>query len=177
MKFSIVPAAVDEVEVKRSLRAEGASAVDAAVALAALKAAQVSRNHPQALVIGADQLLECDGLWFDKPARKADARAQLQALRGRAHDLCTAVCVVREEARLWHHVERPRLAMRAFSDEFLESYLRSLGGAALEAVGAYRLEGRGAQLFERVEGDYFAVLGLPLLPLLAFLRGHGVVQA
>jgi len=168
--------AVDEAAVKAAMRAQGADAAEAAEALAAMKAQQVSRRWPGALVIGADQMLECGGIWFDKPADLAQARETLRDLRGRAHELVTAVCVVRDGLVLWHHIARARLTMRDFSDAFLESYLRKTGAATCDSVGAYQLEGPGAQLFSRIEGDHFTIIGLPLLPLLDFLRGHGVIE-
>jgi septum formation protein len=168
-------AAVDETEVKAALRAEGASAARVAEALAELKAVKVSRRHPGALVVGCDQMLERDGRWFDKPDSLAAARDQLLALAGRDHRLLTSIAVVRDGARLWHHSESATLTMRSFSDGFLDAYLAAVGDAALASVGAYQLEGPGAQLFAHIRGDYFAILGLPLLPLLDFLRNHGVV--
>jgi septum formation protein len=168
-------AGVDEAEVKRSFQREGLDATRCAEALATAKATRVSGRHIGALVIGADQILDCAGAWFDKPVDRADARAQLIALRGKRHELATAVVVAQNGAVLWRHVERPRLAMREFSDRFLDDYLETLGDDVLTAVGAYQIESRGAQLFARIDGDYFAILGLPLLPLLDFLRGHGVV--
>ena len=168
--------AVDEEEIKRAMAAEGAPAAQAAETLAELKAQRVSRRHPGALVIGADQILECAGVWFDKPVDADQARAHLLALRGRSHELASCVCVVQDKQRLWHHLGRATLTMRPFTDEFLDDYLAAAGTSVLDCVGAYRLEGRGAQLFSRIEGDYFAILGLPLLPLLDFLRGHGVVK-
>jgi septum formation protein len=174
--FTIEAAAVDEAEIKSSFRAERRPAVECAVALAEAKAARVSRRHAGALVIGADQILVCDGIWYDKPSDRAAARDQLAALRGKRHELVSALCVLRDGERLWHVVERPALTMRRFSDSFLEEYLDAAGDAVLASVGAYQVEGRGVQLFERIEGDFFAILGLPLLPLLAFLRGHGVVR-
>ena len=172
---AVDPARIDEDELKRALHGQGASAAEAAETLAELKALKVSRRHPGAITIGADQMLECGGEWFDKPADLDHARAHLMALRGKTHELVSAVVAARDGARLWHHVERARLHMRDFSDGFLDSYLATVGQEALETVGAYRLEGLGAQLFTRVEGDYFTVLGLPLLPLLDFLRNHGAV--
>lgn len=169
-------AAVDEADVKASLKAEGVGAAEVAEALAELKAVKVSRRHAGALVIGCDQMLECDGAWFDKPDTIAAARVQLLALAGRPHRLLTAAVVVRDGARLWHHGTRATLTMRRFSEEFLDAYLAAVGGAALASVGAYQLEGPGAQLFARIDGDYFSILGLPLLPLLDFLRQHRVVQ-
>lgn len=169
------PAAVDEDMVKDSLRAEGANAAHVALTLADLKARQVSRRRAGAFVVGADQMLECNGVWFDKPPDLDHARGHLAALRGQTHELVTAAVVVRDGARVWQHVDRARLTMRSFSDAFVESYLDRAGEDVCRSVGAYRLEGLGAQLFSRVEGDFFTVLGLPLLPLLEFLRGHGIV--
>ena len=168
-------AGVDEDLVKHSLRAEGADAAHVALTLADLKAQQVSRRHPDAFVVGADQMLECNGVWFDKPPDLDHARGHLQALRGKTHTLITAAVVVRAGARVWQHVDRAALTMRPFSDRFIDSYLDAAGGDMCSTVGAYRLEGLGAQLFSRVEGDFFTILGLPLLPLLDFLRGHGIV--
>jgi len=171
------PAGVDEDEIKRSFRSEGLDAARCAAALAETKAMRVSARHTDALVVGADQMLDCAGTWFDKPRDRNEARAQLVALRGKRHELVSAVTVVKNGAVIWHLVDRPRLTMRAFSDNFLDAYLAALGNEALMSVGVYQLEGLGAQLFERIDGDYFSILGLPLLPLLDFLRGHGVVLA
>lgn len=174
--FTVDAAAVDEEEIKNSLRSAGADSSDVAEALAELKAARVSTRHPGALVIGADQILDCDGIWFDKPRDMTAAGRDLAALRGKMHMQVTAVCVVRDNAVLWHHTDRARLTMRDVSDDFLDGYLAAAGEAILGCVGAYRLEDLGAQLFSRIEGDYFTVLGLPLLPLLDFLRGQGVLR-
>jgi septum formation protein len=168
-------AGIDEDEIKRTLRYERASAAEAAETLAVLKATRVSRRHAGALVIGADQMLECGDAWFDKPADLDQARAQLGALRGKDHLLISAVAAVRDGALMWHFVDRARLRMRPFSDVFLEAYLREVGSDACGSVGAYRIEGKGLQLFSEIAGDYFTILGLPLLPLLDFLRNHGVV--
>jgi septum formation protein len=176
LRFAAEAAAVDEAAIKESARAEGIPPGEAAMLLAEAKARRVSRRAPEgALVIGADQILVCEGAWFDKPPDAAAARAQLLALRGKAHELQTAVVCWRGGERVWGHVEAPRLAMRAFSDAFLDAYLQAEGEAVLSSVGAYRLEGLGAHLFASVRGDHAAVLGLPLLPLLGFLRGHGVL--
>lgn len=175
VRVTLAPAAVDEEEIKLAARAEGAPVEDVAEALAELKAQRVTRKHPGALVIGADQMLECEGRWFDKPADRDAARAQLQDLRGRTHRLVSCAVVIRDGERLWHQVDRARLTMRPFSDAFLDSYLNAAGDDVLGAVGAYHLEGLGAQLFHRVDGDFFTILGLPLLPLLGFLRVHGVI--
>jgi septum formation protein len=166
------PAAIDEAQAKRALKAAGADTAAAAESLAELKAQRVSRRHPTALVIGADQILDCENRWFDKPRTRGEARDQLLALRGRAHELVSAAVVVRNGSRLWHHVDRARLAMRPFSDAFLDWYIVAAGDGLLDTVGGYRVEGVGAQLFHRIEGDYFTILGLPLLPLLDFLRAR-----
>jgi septum formation protein len=173
--FRVVPAEIDETVLKRAFRADRREASDCALALAEAKARQVSRRDPQALVIGADQILVCAGAWFDKPADLAAARAQLQALRGRPHLLATAVCASRAGERVWRHACAPQLTMRQFSDAFLDNYFAGEGDAVLSSVGAYRLEARGVQLFDRIDGDHFAILGLPLVELLGFLREFGVL--
>ena len=175
LRFETRVAGVDEDAIKQAAQAEGISADEAALILADAKAERVARAAPDALVIGADQLLVCEGAWFDKPPDMAAARAHLQRLRARRHELVTALVCHRGGQRIWQHVAKPRLKMRDFSDSFLEAYLAAEGDALLSSVGAYRLEGHGAQLFEKIEGDQPAILGLPLLPLLAFLRQHGVL--
>ena len=136
---------------------------------------RVSARHTGALVVGADQILDSGGYWFEKPADAEAARAQLKALRGKRHTLVSAAAVVRNGSVVWRATDRAHLTMRDFSDEFLDAYIVTAGAELLQSVGAYRLEGLGAQLFERVEGDFFTILGLPLLPLLGFLRGHGAL--
>jgi len=171
------PARIDEDEVKRALAAENAPPAAVAETLAEFKALSVARRDTGALVIGADQVLDCGGVLFDKPADRDQASAHLRALRGRRHSLFAGLCVVRDGRRLWHHNDRADMDVRAFGEGFVEHYLDEVGDAALDSVGAYQLEGLGAQLFSRVRGDYFTVLGLPLLPLLDFLRAQRVVPA
>ncbi len=144
--------------------------------LAEMKARRVSARHPDAVVIGADQILVCEQAWFEKPGDLASARDQLLALRGRTHVLATAVLCFAGGQRVWQHLAQPRLGMRMFSEAFLDAYLASEGDRVLSSVGAYRLEGLGVHLFERIEGEHSAILGLPLLPLLGFLRQHGVLE-
>ena len=175
INFAVMAAAVDEAPLKQTMRAGGESATACAIALAVEKARHVSRQVPDALVIGADQILVMGDAWFDKPPDLSEARAQLRALRGRSHVLATAVCVVGDGNALWHAVSRPELTMRRFSDAFLDDYLAAEGESLLGSVGSYRLEGRGVQLFSRINGDHFAVLGLPLLELLRFLRERGAL--
>jgi septum formation protein len=175
LRFAYETPAVDEALIKEAAQAEGASPQDAALLLADAKAMRVARRRPEALVIGADQLLVCEGLWFDKPADVEAARGYLLALRGRTHELVTAVVCWRHGARIWQHVAQPRLAVRAFSEVFLDAYLAEEGERVTSSVGAYRLEGMGMHLFSRIEGDHASILGLPMLPLLGFLRDHGVL--
>jgi septum formation protein len=173
--FDVEPAAVDEARLKRAAREVGDSAIGCTMALAVEKACCVSRRHPAALVIGADQILVAGMEWFDKPADLAEASAQLLMLRERTHQLPTAVCVARGGTPLWRATSVPELTMRRFSDGFLAQYIAAEGEAVLGSVGAYRLEGRGVHLFSRITGDHFAVLGLPLIELLGFLREQGVM--
>ncbi|SDC90983.1 Maf family protein [Belnapia rosea] len=175
LRFEAEAAAVDEAAIKEGAQAEGIPAGEAAMLLAEAKAARIARRHPGALVIGADQMLVSEGRWFDKPPDMATARAQLLALRGRPHELMTAMVCWRGGQRIWQHLARPRLVMREFSEAFLDAYLAAEGEAVLGSVGAYRLEGPGIQLFASVEGEHSAILGLPLLPLLGFLRQHGLL--
>ena len=155
------------------MAAETRNPARVAEVLAELKAVRVSTRRPGALVIGADQMLDCDGAWFDKPADRDAARAQLLALRHKTHRLTSSVVAVRDGRRVWHHTESAKLTMRNFSEGFLDRYLEQAGAAVLSSVGAYQLEGLGAQLFLQVEGDFFTILGLPLLALMDFLRENG----
>ena len=171
------PADVDEAAVKATHRAHGSSAEDTALALAEAKAMEVAFRHPGALSIGADQLLVSGSAWLDKPMSRERARATLQALRGQTHRLVSGVAVARDGLIEWRHVEVAMLTMRRYSDGFIDWYLDHAEASALQVVGACRLEGVGAQALERVDGDYFTVLGLPLLPLLRFLRRVDVLRS
>lgn len=174
--FETAVAGVDEDAAKARLLARGASPREIAEALAEEKALRISAARP-GLVVGADQTLELDGGLYDKVESLAAARERLQLLRGRPHQLHSAVVVARDGQPVWRETVSATLAMRDFSDAFLDAYLAGEGEAALGSVGCYRLEGPGAQLFERIEGDYFAILGLPLLGLLDLLRKHQVLPA
>ena len=174
--FRIEPAELDEGLLQQICRARGRDAAECALALAKAKARQVAeRCGRAAVVIGADQLLVRGGVWFDKPADLRQVRTQLQALRGRTHEVVAAVCAVQDGSRLWHAVSRSRLTMRNFTDVFLDDYIAAEGADVFGSVGAYRLEGKGVQLFEVIEGDHFAILGLPLLELLGFLRTKDMI--
>jgi len=175
--FRTVPAGLDEAAMKCHHVPLGGGFDYLATQLAIEKALVVAARNPGALVIGADQVLVCEGEAFDKPEDLAAVRQQLLRLRGRTHWLETAIACARSNDVLWSHVEAPQLTMRAFSPDHLEAYVAAEGNALTESVGGYKLEGLGIQLFESVSGDYFAVLGLPLLPLLAFLRAHGAIAA
>ena len=170
LDFAAVPTRVDEAEVKVACREEGLDAIETALTLARMKAARV--RDKDAIVIGADQMLVCEGVWFDKPADLEAARVQLAALRGRTHQLVTAVVCWRGLTEIWAHVATPVLRMRPFSDAVRDAYVAAEGEALLGCVGAYRIEGLGIHLFEAIEGEHAAILGLPLLPLLGFLRQH-----
>ena len=174
LRFEIRPAQIDE----RAVEAESgvADAAAAARLLARAKAAAVAATLPGRLVLGADQTLARGSRRFSKPADRAAAAEQLRALRGRTHELHSALALVRDGAVLFDCVDSARLTMRNISDRFLDEYLDMVGDAALASVGAYQLEGLGVHLFERVDGDFFTILGLPLLPLLAYLRQNKFVD-
>jgi len=168
---------VDEDAVKDAMLAEGARPRDIADTLAEMKALRgASRAGPDALVIGSDQVLALDGVLYSKADTLDEARATLKALRGKRHELVTAVAVAKGGAVIWRHIETPRLTMRDMSDQFLEDYLSAVGEDVLSSVGCYHLEGLGIHLMSKIEGDHFSVQGLPLLPLLQFLRDHGALD-
>ena len=175
LRFAVIEPHVDESEIKRRFRRDGLSAAAAALALAEAKAAEVSSRHPDALVIGCDQILSCEGEWFDKPVSFDDARYQLGRLRGRSQRLHSAVVLRRGPITGWAHVAEPEIALRPASDAVLDAYVAEEGKALLSCVGACRIEGSGQMLIERVVGERAAILGLPLLPLLAALRDEGVL--
>jgi septum formation protein len=170
LSFVCRPADVDEASIKNTCRTRGVSAEDAALTLAEAKAITVSEQLPQSLVIGADQLMVCGDLWFDKPLSKQGARQTLLSLRGQSHRLISGLAVARAGTIVWTHLEVADLTMRNYSDSFIDWYVEQADEADLQSVGACRLEGLGVQAFSRINGDYFTILGLPLLPLLDFLR-------
>nr|WP_299131485.1 Maf family protein [uncultured Amaricoccus sp.] len=176
VEIEIAPALVDETAVKAGMAAEGAAARDVADTLAEFKARRVSAREPGRVVLGADQVLVCEGRMLDKPQDLAEAREHLAFLRGKTHELLSAAVIYELGAPVWRHVGRAQMMARPFSDGFLDDYIAGQGDALLDTVGAYRLEAGGAQLFTRVQGDYFSVLGLPLLEVLGFLRTRGLCR-
>lgn len=174
--FTARPAAIDERAVEAPLVAAGAAPDEIAAALAEAKALEVAGEAPDALVVGADQVLSAGGRSWHKPADMAEARNQILALAGRTHMLHTAVAVSRAGAIGWRHGETARMTMREMSADAVDAYLAEVGEAALTSVGGYQIEGPGIRLFDAIDGDYFAILGLPLLPLLGFLRTAGAVR-
>ena len=172
--FEIASSGVDEDAAKVDLLARGANPRQVATALAEQKALAVSTGRPE-WVVGADQTLEFEGRLYDKAETVDDARDRLKTLRGKPHHLHSAVVVARNGETVWRELESATLTMRDFSDGFLEGYLAAEGEAALGSVGCYRLEGIGVQLFAKIEGDYFTILGLPLMGLLDLLRREGVL--
>jgi septum formation protein len=179
LAFEVIPADVDEAAIRdRMLSATPVGdPAHIAVALARAKAEQVSHHHPDARVIGADQVLVLGSRLFEKPQDVPAARVQLLELRSKLHQLVSAVAIAEGGAVVWSTVTQARMTMRPFTDAFLDSYLSHAGERVTESVGAYQLEGLGVQLFERIEGDYFTILGMPMLPLLDALRARGVIAA
>ena len=175
VEFQTNVARIDEELIKASMAQEEYPPRDIADALAQAKAAKVSSRHPGALVLGADQILVFDGKIYDKPKSLEDAQTQLKTLRGQTHRLISAAVMMKDNVTTFRHIQITKLIMRDFSDQFLTDYLREEGDAILSCVGGYRLEGAGAQLFRQIDGDYFTVLGLPLLACLEHLRDQGIL--
>lgn len=171
--FRVEVSPVDEAAAKDGFEGDGDAL---ALHLAELKSESVSAEAGQQYVIGADQVLSCNGRLFDKPRHLKEARENLCVFRGNTHTLHSAITVARGGKTQWSHVAQAHLTMRDFSDEFVDHYLRRTGEKVLKSVGCYQLEGPGIQLFEHIEGDYFTILGLPLLPLFSYLRSEGALE-
>lgn len=175
LDYEVIVRPVDEAAIKDAMLAENSRLRDIADALAEAKAMRVSRQEA-GLVIGADQIMVMDDELFDKPKDMEDVRTRLLSMRGKRHELIGAVVICESGAPVWRHMCRTKLWVREFSDEFLDWYIETEGEALLKSVGAYRFEGPGSQLFEKVEGGFFAILGLDLLPVLDYLRTRGVAR-
>ncbi|WP_306117196.1 MULTISPECIES: Maf-like protein [unclassified Roseitalea] len=170
------PARIDERAVEAPLLEGGLDAADIAAVLAEAKAAEVAARHPGRLVLGADQTLSFEGRLLHKPADMDEARRRLLAFSGKTHSLHSAMALTRDGETLWRHVATAHMHVRRLSPGFVGRHLARVGEAALASVGAYRIEGEGIQLFERVDGDHFTIIGLPLLPLLAQLRAMAAID-
>ena len=165
------PAGLDESLIK----GEGLSVRETALKLSFAKALAVSEKYPGLYIIGADQMMACEGQRYDKPVDQEEAKKQLMDLRGKIHHLISAVSIVKNKKLIWSYAQSAELEMRDFSDMFLDCYLNDIGKDVLTTVGGYRLESLGVQLFSRIEGDYFTILGLPLLAVLEFLRSRDIL--
>ncbi len=171
------PARVDEHALRAALQAESASPRDIADALAEAKALKLAQRHPQALVLGCDQILALGPQLFSKPQTRDEARQQLRDLSGQTHQLLSAAVLYHEGQPIWRHVGVARLTMRAFSDSYLDEYLDRTWPTIQNSVGGYHLEAEGIRLFSAIEGDYFTILGIPLLPLLSYLSLRGFISS
>ena len=173
--FDVEIAKIDEPAIIASLKAEDAKPHDVVDLLAEYKAQRVAAKHPDRLVIGCDQILVCDKVIYEHATSVNAARENLLGLRGKAHQLMSAVVIFEDGKPVWRHIGRAQLIMRDFSETFLDDYLEKQGEDILSSVGCYKLEEVGAQLFTRIQGDYFTILGIPLLEVLGFLRTRGVL--
>lgn len=174
--FETIVKSVDETAIKASMLSENFRLQDIADALAEAKSVRVSQQNP-GLVIGADQIMVMNNSLFDKPKDMNEAKSRLLSMRGKTHYLIGAVVISENGIPVWRHLAKTKLTMREFSDSFLDDYLVAEGESLLQSVGAYRFEGRGSQLFSNVEGDFFSILGLSLLPVMDYLRQRGAISS
>lgn len=176
VSFHTIASGIDEAAIKRERKLDDQGPREVAEALATAKALNVAREHPDTMVIGSDQLLVCNDEWFDRPIGIDAARKQLERLSGQVHQLVNATVIIKNSAAIWNHQNTINVKMHELNSDLIEKYLSKEGGAACESVGAYKLEGHGAQLLAQVDGDFFSILGLPLLPLLGFLREQDILR-
>ena len=174
LTYKAVSAGVDEESLKDAARAEGLSSRDAATMLAEMKAVKISNQYPGAYVIGSDQLLDLNGEWLSKPEHKDEANQHLTKLSGQTHDLVTAAVIYRDGERIWQEVSIPKISIRQLSVEDRDHYIAAMGEKITYTPGVYMMEDLGAQIISKIDGCPYAVLGLPLLEMLSFLRGHGL---
>ncbi|VTZ62579.1 Maf-like protein R00002 [Sinorhizobium medicae] len=177
LSFEARAAEIDERALEQPLESSGASPADVALVLAEAKAKDVARHFPGALVIGSDQTMSLGSRVYHKPRDLAEAAEHLLSLSGKTHSLNSAVVLIRDDAVVWRHVSTASMTVRRLRQGFIDRHLERVGAKALTSVGAYQLEGEGIQLFERIDGDYFTILGLPMLPLLSRLREMGAIDA
>ena len=172
--YHAINAGIDEDSLKDAARAEGLNTRDAATMLAEMKAVKISNQNPGAYVIGSDQLLDLDGEWLSKPENVGQAQSHLTKLSGKTHDLVTAAVIYRDGERIWHEVSVPKISIRTLSEQDINNYITVMGEKITYTPGVYMIEDLGAQIISKIDGCPYAVLGLPLLEMLAFLRGHGL---
>lgn len=174
LSFQMEAASIDEESIRQSAEADGASPDEIAVLLAEMKGEVIAARHPESMIIASDQLLVCDGVIYGKPANLDEAKGHLQALSGKIHQLITAVILFDNGKRIWHHIARPEITFHPLSDAVISDYMSFFGDAACSSPGSYHLEGAGIHLFADIFGDYYAILGLPMLALLPQLKRHGL---
>lgn len=174
LHFETAPAAIDEPAIRAAAMNEGATADEIAVLLAEMKGERVAAARPDAMIIASDQLLVCEGKIYGKPRSLTEAKAQITALSGKRHQLISAVLLFDKGKRIWHHIARPEITFHTLDERAIDEYLRYFGDEALNSPGSYYLEGAGIHLFADLFGDYYAILGLPLLVLLPQLKLHGL---
>jgi septum formation protein len=177
LDFEIYPVRIDEDGLRQSLAQEGASPRDIADALAEMKARRCSHHHPRQMVLGCDQVLDFQGKAWGKAATRQEAAEQLEKLRGQTHTLWSAATIYENSAPVWRHIGECRMTMREFSDSFLQDYLDRNWPALSSTVGCYKIEEQGIRLFSAISGDYFSILGLPLVPILGYLSDRGIINA
>jgi septum formation protein len=177
IEFEAVPSEVDESVIKKRARLEGKTIEETALELARAKACRVSKEYPGRLVVGADQMMVCEDVWFDKAGTVQEAREQLRFIRGKKHRLVSACVLFCNYQEIWSTVVSSELTCRDFSDEFVEFYVAHLGDKLLRSVGCYQVEGMGAQLFDKIEGDIFTIMGIPVLDLMVELRRQGILMS
>ncbi|MBT5185800.1 MAG: septum formation protein Maf [Kordiimonadaceae bacterium] len=172
----IISSNIDENIIKNDMTIKGAKTTEISEKLAQQKALKISKDHPDDIIIGGDQILVCEGRSFDKANTIKEAKENLQFFRGKTHELITSICIIKNQEVIWTYTTCPKLTMRDFSDDFLDIYVENAQEALLHSVGCYFIEESGSQLFSKIKGDYYAILGMPRLPLLSKLRELGVLE-